>query len=85
MARAAVPAMPAAGWGRIADISKNNETVNTGTTRRAGFSRCGSSKAAAPTPRSSAAREAQVRTGRSWPDAPVPTRASDVSRSITRG
>ena len=41
MARAAVPAMRAAGWGRIVNISMNRETM-----RRAGFSPYGPSKAA---------------------------------------
>ncbi len=41
MARAAVPAMRAAGWGRIVNISMNIETM-----RRAGFSPYGPSKAA---------------------------------------
>ena len=41
MARAAAPAMRAAGWGRIVNISMNRETM-----RRAGFSPYGPSKAA---------------------------------------
>jgi NAD(P)-dependent dehydrogenase (short-subunit alcohol dehydrogenase family) len=41
MARAAVPAMLASGWGRIINISMNHETM-----RRAGFSPYGPSKAA---------------------------------------
>jgi 3-oxoacyl-[acyl-carrier protein] reductase len=41
MARAAVPAMLGAGWGRIVNISMNHETM-----RRAGFSPYGPSKAA---------------------------------------
>jgi 3-oxoacyl-[acyl-carrier protein] reductase len=41
MARAAVPPMLAAGWGRIINISMNHETM-----RRAGFSPYGPSKAA---------------------------------------
>jgi len=41
MARAAVPAMLQAGWGRIINISMNHETM-----RRAGFSPYGPSKAA---------------------------------------
>jgi len=41
MARAAVPAMLKAGWGRIINISMNHETM-----RRAGFSPYGPSKAA---------------------------------------
>jgi len=41
MARAAVPAMLAAGWGRIVNISMNTETM-----RRRGFSPYGPSKAA---------------------------------------
>jgi NAD(P)-dependent dehydrogenase (short-subunit alcohol dehydrogenase family) len=41
MARAAVPAMRSAGWGRIVNISMNRETM-----RRAGFSPYGPSKAA---------------------------------------
>jgi 3-oxoacyl-[acyl-carrier protein] reductase len=41
MARAAVPAMLAAGWGRIVNISMNHATM-----RRAGFSPYGPSKAA---------------------------------------
>jgi NAD(P)-dependent dehydrogenase (short-subunit alcohol dehydrogenase family) len=41
MARAAAPAMRAAGWGRIINISMNRETM-----RRAGFSPYGPSKAA---------------------------------------
>ncbi|MEX6506116.1 SDR family NAD(P)-dependent oxidoreductase [Jiella sp. M17.18] len=41
MARAAVPAMVAAGWGRIVNVSMNRETM-----RRRGFSPYGPSKAA---------------------------------------
>ena len=41
MARAAVPAMLKAGWGRILNVSMNHETM-----RRAGFSPYGPSKAA---------------------------------------
>lgn len=41
MARAAVPAMLAGGWGRIVNVSMNHETM-----RRAGFSPYGPSKAA---------------------------------------
>jgi 3-oxoacyl-[acyl-carrier protein] reductase len=41
MARAAVPAMLRAGWGRIVNVSMNRETM-----RRAGFSPYGPSKAA---------------------------------------
>jgi 3-oxoacyl-[acyl-carrier protein] reductase len=41
MARAAAPAMRAAGWGRVVNISMNRETM-----RRAGFSPYGPSKAA---------------------------------------